>query len=342
MAQVLSGYIKSCLVLAVCLYGINAHAVSEAQLENGFAVQLEKYMQSQGQQGHFITPDKVSIAYERFDQDCNEVAIIVVPGWSEPYLKYAEVIYDLRQHGYCVYTYDHRGQGLSSHPLHNSQIGHVDDFDQYVKDLQQFDDKIVRSRPHRKVFLLGHSMGGLVSVLYAAHTKQPIDGLMLIAPMLEIRTDPWPEPVAYAIVSVLDRLGLGDRYVLGHGDWQATSFAENRLTHSRSRYAFGVDLFRQDKTLIVAGVSNRWLKTSIEHTRGLDSVASMIREKILLFQAGQDQFVKNSAENHFCEKASSCQKISYENAKHELLMEKDTVRDSVFKHIYHFINGLKP
>ena len=243
-------------------------------------------MQTRGQTGQFSTQDHLTIRYQRFDRVCNGVAVIVVPGWSEPYLRYAEVIYDLRQQHYCVYTYDHRGQGMSSRQLANSEIGHVSDFDAYVNDLRQFNEQIVRSRPHRKVFILAHSMGGLVSVLYTAQAKQAINGLILVAPMLKIRTDFWPETVAYAIVSAVDWLGFGDHYLLGQGDWTERPFADNPLTHSRSRYAFGIDLFRQQQSLIVAGVSNRWLKTSIEHTRRLATVTPRLGQKIIMFQAG--------------------------------------------------------
>ena len=326
-------------LMLACLYCAGAYAVSEDQLANGFAAKLTDYMRTQGQRGQFHTPDNHIISYQRFDKHCNDVAVIVVPGWSEPYLKYAEVIHDLRQYNYCVYTYDHRGQGLSSRRLTNTQIGHVDDFDSYVADLQQFDKQIVRSRRHRKVYILAHSMGGLIAVYYAAKTKQTIDGLILSAPMLKIKTGFWPEKVAYAIVSIMDWLGLGEHYVLGQGNWQVTPFADNRITHSRIRYEMNIDLLSHQPALIVAGISNRWLKTSLEHTWRLAALMPAIPQRILLFQTSQDQFVINSAEDDFCSHVTSCKKIIYKNAKHELLMESDSIRDDVFRRLVRFINS---
>jgi len=333
---ILCHYKRFFFSLSLLLSSSNTLAVPEVELGNGFALQLTDYMRTQGRRGQLVTPDKHVISYQRFDQQCNDVAVIVIPGWSEPYLKYAEVIYDLRQHHYCVYTYDHRGQGLSSRNLADTQIGDVKDFYDYVNDLQLFDQQIVQSQPHKKLYILAHSMGGLIALFYAANTKQRINGLVMTAPMLKIKTDFWPEKVAYAIVSIMNWMGLGTHYVLGQQDWRVMPFVSNRVTHSRIRYGMGIDLLHKQPSLIIAGVSNRWLKTSLEYTWRLTSDIPDIRQNILLMQAGQEQLVSNRAEDAFCSKVRHCKLVVYPHARHELLMESDSIRDSVFQRLVKF------
>lgn len=312
-------------------------ALSEQQLQNGFSEKLANFMQTQGKRGTFASGNGVTIAYQRFDSDCNNTAVVVVPGWSEPYLKYAEVIIDLRDKGNCVYIMDHRGQGLSSRETENPQVGHVEDFSLYVRDLEKFVDNVLLPQGHRRLYILAHSMGGLVATLYAAEHPDRLDGLVMVAPMFSIDTQPWPQWLAYWVASGLDWLGMGASYVLGHGDWREKPFAQNQVTHSAVRFEYSEALLRNNKALAIGGVSNRWLKTSIEHTRKIRDIAPALNHKILLFQAEHDRFVFPDEINRFCESVRLCIKVFVPGARHEILMESDSIREPVMEKIYGFI-----
>ena len=39
--------------------------------------------------------------------------LVISPGQGEPALKYAELVYDLKDTGYDIFVIDHRGQGAS-------------------------------------------------------------------------------------------------------------------------------------------------------------------------------------------------------------------------------------
>jgi lysophospholipase len=316
----------------------SARALTEQELAGGDTQRLHEFMQSQGEHSTFTSEDGLVIHYQRFDQDCNHTAIVILPGWSEPYLKYAEVIYDLRRKRYCVYTMDYRGQGLSSRVVENPQLGHVEDFSLYVSDFEQFYQQVVLPKGNREIYLLSHSMGGLVAALYTRKRPEHIKGIIMIAPMLEINTGAWPPWLAYRIVSALDWLGFGRAFVFGHGPWEEKSFAENRLTHSAVRYQYGVELFRENEDLVVGGVSNRWLKTSMEYGEKIMHAAPQVKSNILMFQAEHDSFVLNEPMQRFCQSAPQCEKVFMPGAKHEILMESDAIRDEVFARIYEFIS----
>jgi len=56
-------------------------------------------------------------------------ALVVVSGRTEYAEKYAELFYDLKDLGFSLYIYDHRGQGLFGRLPADRAKGHVEDLD---------------------------------------------------------------------------------------------------------------------------------------------------------------------------------------------------------------------
>ena len=106
------------------------------------------------------------LIYKAFEVPNEKGAIVFVTGWTETHLKYAELIQQMVAEGYSVYTVDNRGMGFSSRLSDNPQMVHVDKFSDYVDDLKQFVDRVVKKKKHRKVFFVSHSMGGLITAHY--------------------------------------------------------------------------------------------------------------------------------------------------------------------------------
>lgn len=75
--------------------------------------------------------------------------------------------------GYAVYAHDHRGRGQSE-----GERFYVDDVKEYVDDLATFIGIAKSENPGKAVFLLGHSMGGVVSCTYALDYQSEIDGFI--------------------------------------------------------------------------------------------------------------------------------------------------------------------
>jgi len=75
--------------------------------------------------------------------------------------------------GYAVYAHDHRGRGQSE-----GERFYVDDVKDYVDDLATIIGIAKAENPGKAVFLLGHSMGGVVSCTYALDHGSEIDGLI--------------------------------------------------------------------------------------------------------------------------------------------------------------------
>lgn len=82
-------------------------------------------------------------------------------------------------------TLDHEGQGAS---IDGRVRSHVDDFDFFVEDVGTLFERVPALRKHKApVYLVAHSMGGLVAARFAQQNQDKVDGLVLSSPMLGMR-----------------------------------------------------------------------------------------------------------------------------------------------------------
>ena len=136
--------------------------------------------------------------------------VIVVTGWSETFLKYSELIKMLYEHGFNVYTYDHQSQGLSGRWLVESQSTWVHSFDDYVDDFTYFATTFPganNSSSQLPLYVVAHSMGGLISAIAMSRLPNLVSRAVLLAPMLRNKCGtksmnyqfPLPQKLAYWI-----------------------------------------------------------------------------------------------------------------------------------------------
>lgn len=132
-------------------------------------------------------------------------------GKDEHIGRYAELTAALVGAGYTVYAQDHRGHGKSGGPR-----GVIRRFDDYVDDLDLLVERARSEADGRPLFLLGHSMGGLIAARYALGHQATLSGLILTSAAFVIGEDvpAWKKQ----LLLVLSRLfpnrplssGLGD------------------------------------------------------------------------------------------------------------------------------------
>ena len=98
--------------------------------------------------------------------------IAVVHGYGDHGGRYAWLGEDMVARGYGLYAYDLRGHGHSS-----GRRGQVGRFEEYLDDTEVFLGEVRRAQPGKPVFLLGHSMGGLVCARLAEVRPPDVRGL---------------------------------------------------------------------------------------------------------------------------------------------------------------------
>ncbi len=312
---------------------------------HGTADDILDYWNREGEFGSFAGVDGKSIATAVFKADQERVAVVFAPGRTETFTKYAELVRDLHPHGFSFYFLDHRGQGQSDRivgskpapPDFVSPPGHVDRFDDYVDDVARFVDRVVRKEPHAHVVGWGHSMGGGILTRYAEKHPGSFAALILSSPMHGLPIKWWQRP----FVSFMTAMGKRRSYALGKGPWQPSMdvFEGNDTTGSESRYRFKMDTYSADPSVWIGGPTYGWVHEADRAGKAMREDARRLTMPVLLFQAGADTIVDNSAQDAVVAAAPDCTKIVLPGARHELLLERDDVRDAVLDHVLTFLES---
>ena len=85
----------------------------------------------------------------------------------------------LTEKGYAIYAFDLRGHRRNA----GEYPGHMDDMDHIQKDIVLFMDIIKKTVGEKKIFVMGHSFGGLISLIYAIH-RPALPGVLVSSPEL--------------------------------------------------------------------------------------------------------------------------------------------------------------
>jgi len=125
--------------------------------------------------------------------------VVLVHGYAEHCGRYGRIARTFVDRGAAVYAYDQRGYGRSG-----GRRAYVDHFDQYLRDLSLVCNNVPSSTPDVPLFVFGHSMGGLVALLYVVNNAPSLQGLLLSAPAIEINPD--LAPVLRKIAHILSRV----------------------------------------------------------------------------------------------------------------------------------------
>jgi lysophospholipase len=319
-------------------------------ISQAFAVSEENYRQLYGekvapyfktfQSDSFRNQQNMRIHFYALKKSSSKKTLIIIPGRTEAALKYAEVAYDLKELGMNVFILDIQGQGESDRLLADTQKGHVRYFNDYVTDLKQFiTEVVIPSTPQNEYFLLSHSMGGAISAKMLASTKLPIKKMVLNSPMLQINTDPYPEWVALPYAQILVFTGKGASYAPGKGSYVPAedTFEKNTVTHSKVRFFHNKKAILDEPGLIVSGPTSRWVGESLKATAFSKYWGKKISIPILMFQAEDDQVVHLDRQTQFCQLAPNCKSHLFSHANHEILMEKDSIREEALSQIKNFL-----
>lgn len=314
----------------------NALAISERDYQREYTQKVLPFLRS-GELFSLPVDADVVLRGVQYRHPHSRGTILVLTGRSEPWLKYGEVFYDLFQKGFSIISYDHRGQGLSTHlSKKNSQIGHVERFGDYISDLDAVVNNVVRvSVPSEEpLYLLAHSVGATIALGYLEVTPSVFRAVALSSPMLQIDTKPYPEFIAKAVLAVARVLGKADDYALGRHNYDPNSpFEKNDVTGSAERFWMANTIFKLYPESIIGGPSSGWVERSLTASSRIAERMSEVTSPLSIFQAGRDQIVKLPKQSRGCEMAKACILVRYPNAQHEILMEKDSIRDDAFTQI---------
>ncbi len=267
-------------------------------------------------------------------------AIVVANGRVESAWKYQELLYHFFQLGYDVYSFDHRGQGLSDRLTEDRQIGHVDSFSHYVDDMAELVDGFKLGRYDQK-FLIAHSMGGAISTRYLqCYPNHGFDRVALSAPMFGVNMSPLLKPIAPYWACLVSLISIKPDYLTKNREYRAKPFKLNPLTSSKVRYKWFRDLYEDMPQLKIGGPSAHWIWQALSGAAACIKNAKKLVIPTLLIQAERDDIVSNQAQLAFIASLSITNKASKleisKGSKHEILFENDKIRDEALSMIHRF------
>lgn len=161
-----------------------------------------------------------------------KAVVQVVHGMAEHSARYARLAEALTTAGYAVYAGDHRGHGATASEADHGYFADTDGWQTVVADLRAVTRLARSEQPGLPVFLLGHSMGSLLSRAYVIEDGHDLAGLVLSG----TTGDPGPlGKVGIAVAAAQSRI-RGRRHVSGLLD--RLTFGRFNAAHKPARTAF--------------------------------------------------------------------------------------------------------
>lgn len=244
--------------------------------------------------------------------------IAIVHGFGEHSGRYDRLGLHLNAHGYSVTAYDHRGHGLS-----DGLPGHVESFKEYEDDLDRILSAIhTRSEGHR-IFMVAHSMGGLVALRYVATRSGRLAGAVISAPLIGFAS---PVPV-HKLIAARVAARLAPHYRLNS---EINPSVLSRDPEVGKAYA--------TDPLVNRKVSARWFA---ETTRAMEEVndwAPRITLPLLVMHGTKDRLASLEATKRSFELIGSSDKelAIYPGFYHELFNEPE--KQQIFDRVTEWVD----
>ena len=223
----------------------------------------------------------------------------------------------LTEKGYAIYAFDIRGHWRNA----GNNPGHIDSMDHIQKDIVLFIDLIRKSAKDKKIFLMGQSFGGLLSLIFAIN-HPAIPGVIASSPLLRFSKK----------LSLSKRLG---KKIAG----PLSKISPNKTVDLKREQ----NLLTSDIKILRKHIAdkNRINKISLRSAAEMESSMKWTMENAanllcptLVMQAGKDKIVDKEATKEFFENIKTKDKTyrEYDGLLHELWNEKG--RAQVFQDMF--------
>ncbi len=127
--------------------------------------------------------------------------VLLLHGYAEHSGRYEWVMERLAEAGLAVYAPDHRGFGRSARP---GILADLESLEAVIADIAALAAVARRVLPEAPMFLLGHSMGGMLALLFALRHPEGVAGLVTTGAEVEIPE--FVSPLLLRISGLMNRL----------------------------------------------------------------------------------------------------------------------------------------
>lgn len=233
--------------------------------------------------------------------------------------RYAYVITMLRRNGYHVIMGDLPGQGQTS----RANKGQIDDFNTYHENLLEW----IKIANEYKIptFVLGVGLGGLIVLNLLEKAELPIEGVMLLSPMLELRKT--GKGRKNKIISNLGKMSKDTRFKVGISSQDLTRNDEI------------IDETDNDG-LMLKKVTYRWYNLIVEKMKEtMDHIKDIKPLPALTMYGTEDKILETDAIIELKDKLASNELYfkAWNGLYHEIHNEPE--RDQVMRYVLTFLNN---
>lgn len=233
--------------------------------------------------------------------------------------RYAYVITMLRRNGYHVIMGDLPGQGQTS----RANKGQIDDFNTYHENLLEW----IKIANEYKIptFVLGVGLGGLIVLNLLEKGELPIEGVMLLSPMLELRRT--GKGRKNKIISNLGKMSKDTRFKVG--------ISSQDLTRNEEI----IDETDNDG-LMLKKVTYRWYNLIVEKMKEtMDHIKDIKQLPALIMYGTEDKILETDAIIELKDKLASNELYfkAWNGLYHEIHNEPE--RDQVMRYVLTFLNN---
>lgn len=255
--------------------------------------------------------------------------IFVLQGRAEFIEKFGEVFARLLARGFAVASLDWRGQGGSAHQLRNTRKGHVEDFEDYLLDLDALIAEARRRAMPEPYGLLAHSTGGTIALMALVRANSPFRRAVLTSPLVGI-AGAGGKPPARLLARLLSSIGFSGAFVPTGGPKSGFEkpFEENPFTGDPARHAQVAQWLAAEPRLGIGDPTIGWVDAAFEAMSSFaePDFGQTNRTPVLMTIAGDDKIVDSRASAALAHRMRGASAIVLRGARHEILMERDAIQ----------------
>jgi len=267
------------------------------------------------------TADGLDLYHHQWIVESPKAHLGILHGYGEHGERYAHLAKALNEVDVSVLGVDLRGHGRSS-----GVRGHVDRFNDYHQDATALYEKVVEAANGGPVFMLGHSMGGLLVFDWLnSGISRPMTGLIVSSPFLGVAIK--VNPIKKALGNMMSGLypplaipsGLQGKDVTRDAD-EAKAYDSDPLNNSKA--------------------TARWYTEAMAAIdRVHDGAAAAISSPFLMLYGGDDRVVSANATERFAKgiagEDSTVERL--DGYFHELINEPEEYRRPVIEQMKDWI-----
>jgi alpha-beta hydrolase superfamily lysophospholipase len=264
-----------------------------------------------------LTDERTGIKYRRWEATSPKAVLLLVHGLGAHSDRWTFLAEFLLGKDISSYAIELKGFGEEK-----GLKGHINTFDIYYADILRLREIISSENPNKKIFLLGESLGALVSFMLADRKVGLFDGLICISPAFSNRMK----------FSFLDYIKIFFAMLFSSQKQFRMPFDTTMCTRDQ-HYRDIMDADEREHRLATA----RLLYNTFMAQMRIKILGSHVTDPVLFLVSGEDKLVSPRASENVFAKLKSNDKnfIFYPDMYHSLSV--DSGREQVFEDILEWV-----